>query len=142
MPKIKNKDLTKIQTQKKFQELLGKGIPTELRGVIWQELIGNPLKITESLFKLLVQRAEITEKNIDKDPLYRKNLKVIEEDLHRTFGELGHFRYGNKLYQPLRNVLVAFSVIFKYIIYCIVNETRLGICLRNVICSWNYNAPL
>jgi len=30
--------------------------------------------------------------------------------LHRTFGELGHFRYGNKLYQPLRNVLIAYSV--------------------------------
>jgi hypothetical protein len=23
---------------------------------------------------------------------FKKNLKVIEEDLHRTFGELGHFR--------------------------------------------------
>lgn len=42
--------------------------------------------------------------------MFRKNLKVIEEDLHRTFGELGHFRYGNKLYQPLRNVLIAYSV--------------------------------
>lgn len=31
--------------------------------------------------------------------------------MHRTFGELGHFRYGNKLYQPLRNVLIAYSML-------------------------------
>jgi hypothetical protein len=45
-----------------------------------------------------LERAELSEQNSDKDPVFRKNLKVIEEDLHRTFGELGHFRYGNKLY--------------------------------------------
>lgn len=58
----------------------------------------------------MLERAELSEQNADKDPVFRKNLKVIEEDLHRTFGELGHFRYGNKLYQPLRNVLIAYSV--------------------------------
>jgi TBC1 domain family member 14 len=36
---------------------------------------------------------------------------VIEEDLHRTFGELGHFRVGNPLYQPLKNVLIAYSML-------------------------------
>ena len=42
---------------------------------------------------------------------FKKNLKVIEEDLHRTFGELGHFRQGNPLYQPLKNVLIAYSML-------------------------------
>lgn len=75
-----------------------KGIPSEIRGLVWHQLIGNELRITEQLFKLLLERAELSEINADKDPVFRKNLKVIEEDLHRTFGELGHFRYGNKLY--------------------------------------------
>jgi hypothetical protein len=42
---------------------------------------------------------------------FKKNLKVIEEDLHRTFGELGHFRQGNPLYMPLKNVLLAYSML-------------------------------
>jgi hypothetical protein len=42
---------------------------------------------------------------------FKKNLKVIEEDLHRTFGELGHFRQGNPLYQPLKNMLIAYSML-------------------------------
>jgi len=35
---------------------------------------------------------------------------VIEEDLHRTYTDLGYFRHGKKLYQPLKNILAAFSV--------------------------------
>lgn len=42
---------------------------------------------------------------------FKKNLKVIEEDLHRTYGELGHFRKGNPLYMPLKNVLLAYSML-------------------------------
>ncbi len=38
-------------------------------------------------------------------------MKVIEEDLHRTYGELGHFRQGKPLYQPLKNVLIAYSML-------------------------------
>ena len=38
-------------------------------------------------------------------------MKVIEEDLHRTYSEMKVFRYGNKLYQPLKNVLLAYSLL-------------------------------
>lgn len=62
------------------------------------------------MFHLHLDRARTIELNLEKEPIFKKVLKIIEEDLHRTFGELGHFRYGNKLYQPLRNILVAFAV--------------------------------
>jgi hypothetical protein len=84
--------------EKKFKEALKKGIPSELRGIVWQELVSNDLRITNKLYDSLLERAKISEQNAERDPFFRKNLKVIEEDLHRTFGELGHFRYGNKLY--------------------------------------------
>jgi hypothetical protein len=42
---------------------------------------------------------------------FKKNLKVIDEDLHRTYGELGHFRQGKPLNQPLKNVLLAYSML-------------------------------
>lgn len=74
-------------------------------------MIGNELKITQKLYDILLEKGKQSALNTDKDPVFRKNLKVIEEDLHRTFGELGHFRFGNKLYQPLKNILIAYSVI-------------------------------
>ena len=52
----------------------------------------------------------LAEDNIQNDLAFKKNIKVVEEDLHRTFVDLGHFRYGQKLYQPLKNILAAFSV--------------------------------
>lgn len=42
--------------------------------------------------------------------MFKKNTKVIEEDLHRTYSDLKVFRFGNKLYQPLKNVLQAYSI--------------------------------
>ena len=47
---------------------------------------------------------------MDNDLQFKKNIKVIEEDLHRTFSDLGQFRFGQSLYQPLKNMLAAFSV--------------------------------
>lgn len=112
LPKLKqNKESTKILSKKKFKEALKKGVPSEVRGYVWQELIGNELRITNKLYDLLIEKANISEENADKDPVFRKNLKVIKEDLHRTFGELGHFKIGSKLYQPLKNILIAYSVI-------------------------------
>ena len=52
----------------------------------------------------------LSEENIENDLGFRKNIKVIEEDLHRTFTDLGYFRFGEKLYQPLKNILAAFSI--------------------------------
>jgi hypothetical protein len=42
---------------KKFKEALKKGIPASLRGDIWQQMIGNDLRITQKLYTLLLERA-------------------------------------------------------------------------------------
>jgi hypothetical protein len=46
---------------------LKKGIPSELRGVVWTELIGNEIRITEKLYEVLLERAKICEQNAEKD---------------------------------------------------------------------------
>jgi len=74
-------------------------------------MMPNSLKITEKLYKVLIDRAKLCQENAEKDQQFRKNQKVIEEDLHRTYSEMNIFRYGNKLYQPLKNVLTAFSLL-------------------------------
>jgi len=43
-------------------------------------------------------RVRVAEGNIEKDLQFKKNIKVIEEDLHRTFSDLGQFRFGQSLY--------------------------------------------
>ena len=57
-----------------------------------------------------MERVRLAEINHDNDEQFKKNIKVIEVDLHRTFGELGSFRVGGLLYQPLKNILAAFSI--------------------------------
>lgn len=52
----------------------------------------------------------IAEANIENDVNFKKDIDVIEKDLHRTFAELGHFRHGGMLYNPLKNILAAFSL--------------------------------
>lgn len=71
----------------------------------------NQLKITEKLYKVLIDRAKLCQENADKDTHFKKYLKVIDEDLNRTYSELGVFRFGSKLYQPLKNVLMAFVLL-------------------------------
>ena len=87
-----------------------KGIPAEARGEVWDLFLGNDLRINPALYEALLVRVRTSEDNILKDEEFRKNAKVIEEDLHRTFTDLGYFRFGNKLYQPLKNILASFSV--------------------------------
>ncbi|TNV73455.1 hypothetical protein FGO68_gene16015 [Halteria grandinella] len=104
------------KASKKLLQALKKGVPLEHRGLAWQSMIGNDLRITDKLYELLLERAHLHMTQLSvMDQLeagaFRKNLKVIEEDLHRTFGELGHFRQGNPLYQPLKNVLIAYSML-------------------------------
>jgi hypothetical protein len=84
-------------------------------------MIGNDLRITDRLYELLLERAAQHVKELatagdvgetgGSSGAFKRNLKVVEEDLHRTFGELGHFRKGNPLYQPLKNVLLAYSLL-------------------------------
>ena len=83
---------------KKFKSDLKKGVPVEVRGEIWSHIIGNQLRISEYLYESLLVKFRIAENNLDDDPAFKKNLKVIEVDLHRTFTDLAHFRAGGILH--------------------------------------------
>ena len=85
-------------------------MPTELRKIVWSLIVPNTLKITPKLYKILLERVRLCLDNIEKDSAFKKNQKVIDEDLHRTYADLKVFRFGNKLYQPLKNVLLAYSI--------------------------------
>jgi len=108
LPKLLlNQDLS---GSKKFKDDLRRGIPPEIRSEVWTQLIGNHIRCSPILYESLLVRVRVAEENMDKDLQFKKNIKVIEEDLHRTFSDLGIFRFGQSLYQPLKNMLAAFSV--------------------------------
>jgi len=69
-------------------------VPIEVRGEAWQNFIGNELRVNEQLYEALLVRVRLAEANIQNDVSFKKNIKVVEEDLHRTFVDLGHFRKG------------------------------------------------
>jgi len=102
--------MSELADNKKFKNDLKKGIPIEIRGEVWSHIIGNQLRISETLYESLLVRFKFAEKNPDSDPAFRKNIKVIEVDLHRTFTDLSHFRAGGILHQPLKNILSAFAM--------------------------------
>ena len=81
-----------------FKDALKKGVPIEVRGEAWECFIGNDLRVNQQLYDALLVRVRLAEENIQNDIAFKKNIKVVEEDLHRTFVDLGHFRYGQKLY--------------------------------------------
>eukprot|EP00351_Strombidinopsis_sp_SopsisLIS2011_P005172 CAMPEP_0116870426 /NCGR_PEP_ID=MMETSP0463-20121206/317_1 /TAXON_ID=181622 /ORGANISM="Strombidinopsis sp, Strain SopsisLIS2011" /LENGTH=173 /DNA_ID=CAMNT_0004506917 /DNA_START=102 /DNA_END=623 /DNA_ORIENTATION=- len=95
---------------KAFKVALKIGIPIEIRGEAWMYLIGNDQRIAQQLYDFLLNRVRFADKSVEKDQTFSKNLKVIENDLNRTFSELGYFKKGQKLYQSLKNILAAFSI--------------------------------
>ena len=44
---------------KSFKEALKKGIPIEVRGEVWAELLGNPLRVTIDLYNALLKRVRL-----------------------------------------------------------------------------------
>ena len=103
-------NVTQMLGVRGFKDSLKKGIPTEVRGDAWEAILGNELRISDKLYDALLARVRLCEENLESEVQFRKNIKVIESDLHRTYSHLGHFRFGEKLYQPLKNILAAYSV--------------------------------
>lgn len=79
---------------KKFKEDLKRGIPIEIRGEVWIAMIGNHLRVSPILYESLLAKVKLAEKNPDNDPTFKKNMKIVDVDLHRTFTDLAHFRSG------------------------------------------------
>jgi len=101
IPQLKNGALVDLLATKNFKESLKKGVPVEVRGEVWEHFIGNHLRITVSLYEALLARVRLAEANIKNDIDFKKNIKVVEEDLHRTYTDLGYFRYGKKTLSAL-----------------------------------------
>mmetsp|Transcript_24209 Transcript_24209/g.37280 ORF Transcript_24209/g.37280 Transcript_24209/m.37280 type:complete len:99 (+) Transcript_24209:956-1252(+) len=84
--------------QKQLEQAFHQGVPTELRKHIWSLVMPNHLRVTPKMYEIFLARTKLSTDNLESDTSFRKSLKVIEEDLHRTFPDMSLFRAGNKFY--------------------------------------------
>lgn len=94
--------------------LLEKGIPPSLRYRVWPLLIGNVLKITPEVFEIYHSRAlgsrHIHIDSSDSAELGKEaTVRLIDEDLKRTFVPLGFFSIGEPLYEKIRELLLVYA---------------------------------
>ena len=80
---------TQVEEQKK-EVLGGIGVVDAVERLI--KGLGNPLRINRALYESLLIRAEELENNDSSDNSFKKTVKLIEEDIHRTFSNLPHFK--------------------------------------------------
>ncbi|KAI9145439.1 rab-GTPase-TBC domain-containing protein [Paraphysoderma sedebokerense] len=109
------------KNNKKTHELWWQGIPSRVRGLIWQKAVGNEVNITKETFELCQQRAKALwskspreEENGSQSPLTTNSnengdvSKQILLDISRTFPTLGFFQETGPYHEKLKTVLEAF----------------------------------
>lgn len=109
-------------------QLVEKGIPPLLRQRVWPVLIGNGQKITPETFALCVSlllfipsyRSRALSSSIHGSGGSAGNggagqrgkeetIRLVNEDLKRTFVPLGFFGLGEPLFEKIREVLLAYA---------------------------------
>lgn len=112
-----------MKQTKKVRELWWLGLPTNVRGKVWQMAIGNDLNITEDLYEICRSRAEDRIRLIQEckdapgspetttEPPSSKeaSIKVIKLDVSRTFPQLCIFQKGGPYHDLMHNLLGAYA---------------------------------
>ena len=95
--------------------MIVRGIPSIYRSVIWPKLIENVHGITLNFYQILIKKATLylNTKEIDVSPDRQRmvrQLKMIEQDIERTFPDLKVFRKDSDQGQYLFNMLTSWTV--------------------------------
>lgn len=96
--------------------LVEKGVPPLLRRRVWPLLLGNVLKVTPEAFQLYWSRAQSGESETKMMTMMMSGsrgkeatVRLIEEDLKRTFVPLGFFDRGEPLHDVIRKMLLTYA---------------------------------
>ncbi|XP_076466923.1 TBC1 domain family member 12-like [Babylonia areolata] len=112
-----------MKQTKKVRELWWMGLPTNVRGKVWQMAVGNDLNITKDLYEICRSRAEDRIRLIQEcrdapgspetttEPPSSKeaSVKVIKLDVSRTFPQLCIFQKGGPYHDLMHNLLGAYA---------------------------------
>lgn len=86
-----------------------KGVPPLLRQRVWPLLLGNALKLTPEAFELFWARAQAGAGSLAGLPGKEATVRLIDEDLKRTFVALGFFGRGEPLHDVMRKLLLTYA---------------------------------
>lgn len=112
-----------MHTHKKCRELWWQGLPSCVRGRVWEMAIGNDLNITPQLYSIMVQRSvdklvslsecgsmasqeDMTNSDSGDQEV---TIDLIRLDVSRTFPHLCIFQKGGPYHDPLHNILGAYA---------------------------------
>lgn len=118
----------KIIHSKRVQEAWWKGLPPKVRAEVWKLCVSNELNVTEDLYGIFLDHAKkklqihdsVFSQKVESEtdvPLHllqtlkgRENtLESIRFDIARTFPTLAIFDDGGPFYEPLHNLLGAYT---------------------------------
>ncbi|XP_063434649.1 TBC1 domain family member 14-like isoform X1 [Mytilus trossulus] len=112
-----------MKSQKKTRELWWHGIPTNVRGRVWQLAFGNDLNVTKELYEICCSRADDRIRmTIESSEIYgnsetsseppsskESSVELIKLDVSRTFPQLCIFQKGGPYYDLLHSLLGAYA---------------------------------
>ncbi|XP_070210065.1 TBC1 domain family member 14-like isoform X2 [Littorina saxatilis] len=112
-----------MKQAKKVRDLWWLGLPTNVRGKVWQMAIGNELNITQDLYEICRSRAEDrirliqdskdapgSPESVPEPPSSKEaSVKVIKLDVSRTFPQLCIFQKGGPYHDLMHNLLGAYA---------------------------------
>lgn len=108
----------KMKNQPKTIELWKQGIPSSVRGLVWQKAIGNKLQITPDRYNIFSNQARTLRiKQQSMGSLERSTgseqqspFRLIEVDVPRTFGSTQLFLKEGPYYKQLMEILETYAI--------------------------------
>lgn len=96
---------------RKTKDLWWQGLPSSVRGKVWQLAIGNDLNLTQQLYEICLQRAQNclnTSSCFESDIDQESSMNAIQLDISRTFPNLCIFQEGGPYFDILHSLLAAY----------------------------------
>ena len=95
---------------KSTERLWRRGLPPRVRGEIWLKQLGNTVAVTPDLYEISVQKAQRLREKPEEGLGKENTVRLVSQDIARTFNQFGFFREGSPLNVQLRDMLEAFAL--------------------------------
>ena len=95
---------------KSTERLWRRGLPPRVRGDIWLKQLGNTVAVTPELYEINVQKAQRLRGKPEEGLGKESTVRLVSQDISRTFNQFGFFREGSPLNLQLRDMLEAFAL--------------------------------
>ncbi|KAG8812786.1 hypothetical protein FRC17_001821 [Serendipita sp. 399] len=101
-------DCRKVLRDPELRRLWWRGIPTKLRGPLWEKAVGNPLQMRQDMYKACLARAQ---RALQRGTFPEDSLASLEKDMDETLPALHLFhKETGAMRQDLKDLMLAWIV--------------------------------